>query len=175
MKILKWMLGIVAGLVAVLLLGGLLLSPKFTVERSVVVAAPAEKVYALVDDPRRWKEWTVWNRRDPAMTISYSGPERGSGAGWAWQSKTEGDGRMNFTAADPGKRLAYDLFFPDFGTTSQGELLFAAEGNGTRVRWVMNGDMGSNPLFRWLALFSDGMVGPDFEAGLAGLKALAEK
>jgi hypothetical protein len=39
----------------------------------------------------------------------------------------------------------------------------------------MNGDMGSNPLFRWFALTMDSMVGKDFSAGLANLKALAEK
>ncbi len=32
----------------------------------------------------------------------------------------EGDGRMSFTAAEPARRLAYDLYFPDFGTTSTG-------------------------------------------------------
>ena len=46
------------------------------------------------------------------------------------------------------------------------------------VKWLlvaMNGDMGANPLMRWMALFMDGMVGNDFDAGLANLKALAEK
>ena len=35
-------------------------------------------------------------------------------------SKTEGDGKMTFTAAEPGKLVAFDLYFPDFGTTSKG-------------------------------------------------------
>jgi hypothetical protein len=109
------------------------------------------------------------------MEITYSGPPSGTGAGWAWKSKSEGDGKMNFTASEPNRRLAYELFFPDFGTTSTGALELAADGTGTKVTWSMNGDMGSNPLFRWLALFGDKMVGPDFEAGLANLKALAEK
>jgi len=39
----------------------------------------------------------------------------------------------------------------------------------------MNGDMGINPLLRWVALFADSMVGKDFEAGLSNLKALAEQ
>ncbi len=39
----------------------------------------------------------------------------------------------------------------------------------------MNGDFGSNPLFRWFALVADSMTGADFDAGLANLKALAEK
>ena len=46
---------------------------------------------------------------------------------------------------------------------------------GTQVTWTMNGDMGANPLYRWMGLFMDKMVGPDFDAGLANLKALAEK
>ena len=175
MKILKWLFGLIAVLAALIVAGGLLISPKFQVTRSVTVNAPADKIYALVAEPRRWNDWAVWNKRDPAMEISYSGPESGSGAGWAWKSKTEGDGRMKFTTAEPGKRLAYELFFPDFGTTSLGDFRFEAAGAATKVSWIMNGDMGSNPVFRWFALFMDSMVGKDFESGLANLKALAEK
>jgi uncharacterized protein YndB with AHSA1/START domain len=175
MRIVKWLLGTVIGLGLVLWLGGMLLSPKFTVSRSVAVQVAPDKVYALVADPKEWKRWTVWNQRDPAMQITYFGAASGATAGWAWQSKTEGDGKMTFTAAEPGKRLAYDLFFPDFGTTSSGELVFAAQGAGTQVTWRMDGDMGANPLFHWMALFGDRMVGKDFEAGLTNLKAVAEK
>jgi uncharacterized protein YndB with AHSA1/START domain len=175
MKVIKLVLGTVLALAAVLVLGGMVLSPKFTVVRSVAINAPPDKVYALVADPREWKAWSVWNTRDPAMEIVYSGPPSGAGAAWAWKSKTEGDGKMTFTSADPGRRVAYDLYFPDFGTTSAGDLVFTAEGSGTRVSWTMNGDMGGNPLFRWIALFADKMVGKDFEAGLAGLKSVAEK
>jgi uncharacterized protein YndB with AHSA1/START domain len=175
MKILKLLgLGLLA-LVAIVLVGGMLLSSKFSVSRSVQVAAAPETLYALVADPRKWKQWSVWNRRDPAMAIEYSGPASGAGAVWAWKSKTEGDGRMSFTAADPGKRVVYDLYFPNFGTTSTGELRFEPNGGGTTVTWVMNGDMGRNPLFHWMALFADSMVGQDFEGGLASLKAVAEK
>lgn len=175
MKFIKWALGLVLGLVVVLAVGGMFLSGTFQVTRSTVVAAPAEKIYPLVAEPRRWKDWSVWNQRDPGMAITYSGPESGVGAVWEWKSKSEGDGRMTFTAAEPGQRAAFELYFPDFGTTSKGELLLAPEGGGTRVTWTMNGDMGKNPLFRWMGLMMDGMVGKDFEAGLANLKKLAEK
>jgi uncharacterized protein YndB with AHSA1/START domain len=174
MKVIKWILIVIVGLAAILVGGGYLLSPKFTVSRSQTINAPAEKIYALVADPRGWKQWSVWNQRDPAMQITYSGPESGAGAKWAWKSKSEGDGVMTFTGAEANKRVAYDLYFPDFGTTSTGELRFEPEGAGTKVTWVMNGDMGSNPLFRWIALNADSMVGKDFEGGLAGLKKVAE-
>ena len=175
MKLLKWLAIVLVGLTALLLVGGMLISPKFSVTRSVVVNAPPDKVYPLVANPRTWKQWSVWTKRDPAMQIDYSGPDSGAGAKWSWRSKSEGDGTMTFTAAEPGKRVVYDLFFPDFGTTSTGDLSFTPQGNATLVTWTMNGDMGKNPLFHWFALGADKMVGPDFEAGLAGLKALAEK
>jgi len=175
MKVLKWLLIVVVLLLAVLLVGGMLLSPKFAVTRSVVVNAPPEKVYPLVASPREWKQWSVWNRRDPAMQIVYSGPDSGAGAAWSWKSKSEGDGRMTFTAAEPNRKVDYDLYFPDFGTTSTGSIALAPEGSGTKVTWTMNGDFGSNPLFRWFALAADSMVGKDFDGGLQNLKAIAEK
>lgn len=175
MKLLKRLLIALLLLAALLFLGGLLLSPQFTVSRQVQIQAPPDKVYALVASPRQWKQWSVWNQRDPAMQIAYSGPESGTGAVWEWKSKSEGDGRMSFTAAQPGRQVAYDLYFPDFGTTSRGDFRFEPVAGGTRVTWVMHGDMGKNPLFRWMGLFADSMVGKDFEGGLAGLKAVAEK
>lgn len=175
LKLVKWLVFILIALVLLLFVGSYALSPKFTAARSASVNAPADKVYALIADPREWKRWSVWNQRDPAMAITYSGPASGAGAAWEWKSKSEGDGKMTFTASEPGRRLAYELFFPDFGTTSTGALELAADGTGIKVTWTMNGDMGSNPLYRWMALFMDRMVGPDFEAGLANLKALAEK
>jgi uncharacterized protein YndB with AHSA1/START domain len=175
MKALKVLLIAVVALVGIIIVGGMVLSPKFTVTRTATVNAAPDKVYALVADPRGWKAWSAWNQRDPAMAIEYSGPASGAGAVWAWKSKSQGDGKMTFTTAEPGKRLGYELYFPDFGTTSTGEFRFEANGGGTQVTWVMNGDMGSNPLHRVMGQFMDKMVGPDFDTGLANLKALAEK
>ena len=88
MKAIKWLLAIVAVLAAVVVLGGMAISPTFKVTRSMVIDAPAETVYAHIADPRRWQAWSVWNRRDPTMQIEYFGAPSGAGAGWAWKSKT---------------------------------------------------------------------------------------
>ncbi len=74
LKILKWLAIVLIGLAALLFLGGYALSPQFKAVRSVTINAPADKVYPLIADPREWKRWSVWNRRDPAMVITYSGP-----------------------------------------------------------------------------------------------------
>lgn len=75
MQILKWLLGLLVAVALVLLAGGMLLSPTYKVTRSVEINAPVDKVYALVASPKEWKRWSVWNLRDPAMQIDYSGPE----------------------------------------------------------------------------------------------------
>jgi uncharacterized protein YndB with AHSA1/START domain len=169
------LLALILALVLVIAIGGMLLSPKFHVTRTQQVQAPPDKVYALVVAPRAWQQWSVWNRRDPAMTIAYSGPESGVGAAWDWQSASQGNGGMRLTAAEPPQRVAYEIRFEGFSSVSTGELRFKPVGSGTEVTWTMDGDMGGNPLYRWFALFSDQMIGKDFADGLANLKALAEK
>ena len=173
-KIIKWLLVATLGVLAVLLLGGLALPSHYSVARETVINAPVERVFGLVASPRAWKQWTVWNRRDPAMQIQYTGPETGAGAEWSWKSESEGEGRMTFTQVEPLQRIAYELRFAGY-KPSTGEMRFAAEGIGTRVAWTMQGDTGRNPLMHWMALAMNSMVGKDFETGLANLKALAEK
>ncbi len=171
----KWTAAIVVLLATGLVGGGMMLSPAFSVKRSLLVNASPERVYSFVADPRGWKQWSVWNQRDPAMAIGYSGPASGAGAAWSWQSKSEGNGKMTLTSVEPGRRVAFDLKIADFATTSHGELRFTPEGAGTRVTWTMDGDIGDNPIYHWFALFADRMLGPDFEGGLTNLKAVAEK
>ena len=175
MRILKWLVIALASLAVLSAIVGYLLPAKFRVERSTEIRAPAEKVYALIQDPREWAKWTVWNQRDPQMKMSFSGAQAGQGAKWSWQSASEGNGAMEFTRAEPNKLIEYRLSFPDFGMVSTGAVVLTGGATGTRVAWSNEGEMGSNPYLHYFALLMDRMVGPDFEAGLARLKALAEK
>ena len=175
MKILQWTLAVV-GIIALAIVGtGFFLPSKFEVARSVVVNAPAEKVYDLVVDPRQWKNWSEWNRRDPKMDINYSGPPFGQGAKWAWKSDSQGTGQMEFTRVEPNRRVEYTLHFPEYNMRSGGAFTLEPAAGSTRVTWTNAGDVGTNPLKHYLAAAMDKLVGPDFEAGLANLKALAEK
>ncbi len=175
MWLVKWLVTVTAVLFAVVLVGGFLLPPTFTVTRAVLVAAPPEKIYPLVADPHAWQLWSPWTRRDPSMRIEYSGPPSGVGATWRWKSRSQGDGAMILSEIEPNRRVAYELYFPDFGTTSSGELRFEPQDALTKVTWTMNGDVGKNPFRHWMALTAGSTVGKDFSEGLLGLKAAAEK
>lgn len=175
MKFVQWTLVVVGSVMLLAVAVGFLLPSRFEVRRTVEIAAAPEKVYDLVVETRQWKRWTVWNQRDPQMRIVYSGPPFGMGARWAWESESEGNGVMEFTRVEPNRRVEYRLSFPRFNMTSTGALVLEPVGRGTRVTWTNEGDTGANPLKHYLAAAMDRMVGPDFEAGLANLKALAEK
>lgn len=168
---------VLAGVMVTLVLvvcAGFFLPADYRAERSIHIAAPPDRVWALIEDPRQWSRWTAWNRRDPAMTMVYSGATAGVGAVWQWQSRSEGNGRMAFVGADAGRRLDYRLEFEGFDQPSFGSLALAPDGQGVKLTWSMHGTMDANPVDRWFGVLMDRMVGPDFEAGLNELKRLAE-
>ena len=174
-KFIQWTLAVV-GIVALALVGvGLFLPSSYEVKRSATINAPAGKVYDLVADPREWKKWSVWTQRDPDMRVNYHGPPFGQGAKWSWVSDSEGSGSMEFVKVEPNRRIEYTLSFAELGMKSGGEFTFEPAGNATRVTWSNRGDVGPNPVKHYFAYLMDRMAGPDFEAGLANLKALAEK
>lgn len=175
MKILLKILGGLAALVLVLVVVAFFMPRTFRVERSVVIRAKPEAVYAIAADLKAWKDWGVWYERDPAMSITYSPATTGVGAWTEWKSSSQGNGKATLTEVAPSARVIYRLEFTDNGMVSTGSfLLSAAEGGGVRVVSVMAGDLGMNPFARLMGPFLDKMIGPDFAAGLAKMKRVAE-
>jgi uncharacterized protein YndB with AHSA1/START domain len=153
---------------------GFFLPSAFEVRRAIDVKAPPAKVYDLVADPRLWTKWSAWSRRDPAMEVAYAGPPFGQGARWGWKSRHEGSGSMEFVRVEPNARIDYTLAFADYSLRTTGRFVFEPRDGGTHVTWTNAGDVGGNPLKHYLAVMMERLVAPDFEAGLANLKAVAE-
>jgi hypothetical protein len=64
----------------------------------------------------------------------------------------------------------------DFGMGEPATAAFYLEptAEGTKVRWTGHFSMGNNPMSRWFGLFLDGMIGKDYEKGLADLAKVSE-
>ena len=58
---------------------------------------------------------------------------------------------------------------------STGIMVLTPDGDGYRLTWSDEGDLGMNPMNRWVGLFLDKLIGKDFETGLVNLKKLVEK
>jgi hypothetical protein len=154
---------------------GMLLPRSITVTRAVAVNATPDAIYPFVSTPREWPRWSPWNKRDAAMTISYSGPASGAGAKWEWKSASQGDGSMVFTEATAPTSAAFELAIVGMGPPSTGKFTLTPAGATTTVEWTMTSDMGAGPVGRWFGLaYFRRMLEKDFDEGLAGVKQLAE-
>lgn len=175
MKVLKWIGIVVGGLLLLVVVIGFLLPAEWKVERSIVVNAPPAAIHPYIDDMAKWKEWSPFDREDPAMTMEISTPSAGVGSWRQWKSEKMGDGRIDVVRSDAAKGVWMKLTMD--GWDSFGiDFLYEPAGEGaTKVTWVDAGRAGANPFHRWMVLGLDSMMGPYFERGLADLKALAEK
>ncbi|TYL45103.1 SRPBCC family protein [Nocardioides sp. BGMRC 2183] len=149
--------------------------PAFSQSRDIFVLAPAADVHAIIDDFHRWTEWSPWEDVDPDLQRSYTGPERGVGAHYAWEgNKRAGKGSMQITASEPD-RIEIDLhFLAPFEARNVTVFTLAPSGvKGTRVTWTMSGHR--NVVLSVLGkLFFDKAIAKDFDRGLARLKAIVE-
>jgi uncharacterized protein YndB with AHSA1/START domain len=174
--ILKWA-GIAVGVFVVGVLAYASTKPdEFRVQRSITINAPQQDVFALVNDYRQWAAWSPWEKKDPGMKRTYSGPQAGKGAVYAWDGDGNvGKGSMLITDAVPS-RIALNL---DFEKPFEGhnKVVFAMESKGltTDVTWSMQGP--ATFITKVIQVFCnmDAMIGADFEKGLADLKSAAEK
>ena len=149
----------------------------YTVERERTIAAPADAVRAQITDFHRWRAWSPWEDLDPQLHRAYSGPDAGEGARYAWNgNRKAGAGSMEITDATAPSKVSLKLDFTrPFEAHNTVDFTMTPEAGGTRVTWDMRGPTPLLGKVIHVFLDMDKMVGGDFEAGLAKLKAAAEK
>lgn len=149
----------------------------FSVERRVTIKAPPEKIMPLLADFRNWQRWSPWERLDPNMQRTFSGPASGLGAAYAWTGNSDvGQGRMEIIEYTPPAKTAIKLqFIKPMAITNTTTFALSPQGDSTEVVWTMAGPMPFLSKVMSVFMSMDTMVGRDFERGLAQLKAAAEK
>lgn len=176
MKVLKTLGLSILSLVLLLLVISFFLPSKVTVSRSALINAPVPIVFKQVNMLQNWEKWSPWHKIDPAMLLSYEGPDEGKGARYNWFSKHPqvGNGALTITDSSPFKRIDTRMEF-EGQNDGIGYYLFEETPKGTKVIWVMEADLGSNPVGKYFGLMIDGMIGPDFEQGLENLRKVSEQ
>jgi uncharacterized protein YndB with AHSA1/START domain len=149
----------------------------FRVARTAEIKAPPERIFPLMDDFRRFGAWSPYEKRDPDMKRSYSGPESGKGAVYAWEgNKNVGSGRMEILDSTPASKVVIKLdFMSPFQAHNLVEFTLVPHDGSTTVGWIMEGPVPFIGKIMHVFMNMDRMVGGDFETGLANLKLIAEK
>jgi len=168
---------LLVGALLVVAIGAAYLLPRHVrVERTTVIAAPRATVFTVLNSFKHFNKWSPWFELDPEAKYTYEGPGAGVGAKllWAGNPKTLGSGSQVITASKPYERIEADVDFGQGGSPAKQVYALAADGAGTKLSWSIDVDLGMNPIARYFGLGFDGMIGRDFDKGLALLKTFAE-
>lgn len=147
------------------------------IERSITINAPPAKVFAHVNDFNKWKDWSPWEKLDPAMEKTIEPPAgTGAGASYKWSGNNEaGEGMMTIIESRASDKIKIKLdFIRPFEASYNADFAFKPQGKQTVVTWTMTGQ--NNYLSKGFGMFinMDKAIGKDFEKGLATMKELVE-
>lgn len=167
---------IVAAVIAAFLTFAATRPGSFRVERQATINAPADRIFARLQDFHEWAAWSPWEKIDPAMQRSFSGPASGVGAAYAWDGPKVGAGRMEILESTPPRGLVIKLDFTrPFEAHNTIRLSLADAGPATTITWTMDGKNTFMGKVMSVVINMDKMVGKDFETGLANLKSISEQ
>jgi carbon monoxide dehydrogenase subunit G len=148
-----------------------------SVQRSASMKAAPDKIFALINDFDQWAAWSPYEKKDPAMKRTRRGADKGKGAVYAWEgNKDVGKGRMEIAETTPPAKITINLDF-EKPFAGHNTVVFTIEPKGdlTNVTWAMSGRCAYTAKVIGIFVSMDKMIGDDFEAGLASMKAIAEK
>lgn len=174
---LKKILYVVLGLIALVLVVAAFTSKEMGTESSIVINKPKSVVFDYLVQLKNQDNFSIWNMKDPNMKKEYSGIDGTVGFIYSWESENNdvGEGAQEIKAIVPGERIDMELRFEEpmemssqayFTTTSVND-------STTSVTW---GFKGSAPYpLNIMCLFMDKTMDGAFDKGLNNLKGILER
>ncbi len=176
MKALKIIGFSLLGLIAVVAILSFVIPTKMHFERSIVINAPKEAVFAQIKSLKAHEKWSPWLAKDPNAKVTYEGTDGMVGSMNTWDGNKEvGKGTETISLLEEGKRYESKLHFIEpWESDAAAYITLIDTMGGVKVSWGFNGDM-SRP-FNVMTLFMnmDKQMGSDLDIGLGKLKTLCE-
>ena len=170
MKILKYVLLLIAAIIAIGLIYVGTYAENYDVKRSKIIKTPISHAFNTVNDLKTWEKWGPWHDEDTTIVVTYGEKTVGVGASDSWTSK-DGPGKMETVALVKNKSIDQKISFMD---NEPGDIYWNFEevAEGTKVTWGMKAE-NSPFVFKMFAAISGGwanMLGPMEEKGLDNLE-----
>lgn len=152
-------------------------SPTYVVKETIVVNKPVQETFSYMSNLKKWEEWSLWNKSiDSTLFFFYTRRHDTLGGRQYISGERIGKGFMEITRYDRDKELAYKLKLNEGDIAANGSFTFTAlPGNQTELAWIDSGDVGNNPIKRYMIPFVTKNTHQAFKDGLLRIKAAAEK
>lgn len=173
-------LGIFAGVLAILMGVGFALPSQAHVERDILINASPEQVFAYISDFKAWDTWSPWAKMDPNAAFVMTGSGVGQRMEWDSENADVGRGSQEVITLETPSLMKTHLEFEGQGIADATFELKEEDGE-TLVTWSLDSNMSEKtplllkPITNYFAVMMDSMVGPQYETGLNSLKDVVEK
>ncbi|MEO0453891.1 MAG: SRPBCC family protein [Verrucomicrobiota bacterium] len=143
--------------------------PALTVQKSISINAPVEKVYLIVRDFKQWPVWSPWLSSEPDCSLEYAD----DGKSYQWDGKIIGSGSLKVTEEEKNQNIGYRLeMLTPWKSASDVQMTFVPQEQGVEVTWSMQGSL---PIFLFfMQKMMTSIIGSDYERGLRMLKDYIE-
>lgn len=165
----------VTGVMALLLVIVQTRPDHFSITRSGVINASAEKIYPFITQFKLGEQWSPFDTPEMKLKKTFSGEDGTVGAKMTFEGDEQGAGELTILKLVPNQSAEINLhMIKPFDAENLIEYSLQPEGAATKFTWTMSGKM--NFLAKAFSLFMDceKMIGPEFEKGIASLKRVVE-
>ena len=157
----------------VVLVMGFLLPKAWRVDREILIHSEAESIFPLINNPKNWQEWSVWNTEN-GMKFSFSGTSSGKDASMSWKGN-QINGKMTIAKSENNKtvEILMDLENGRFPVNCL-LVIDASVPNLCQLAWRSELSMSKNynPVYRYQAYFLKNYFDTSMSESLNGLKSL---
>ncbi|WP_343704164.1 SRPBCC family protein [Chitinophaga sp.] len=175
MKVLKRILLILAAIIVLLVIVSFFLPSSYSITRTTVMKAPPEAVFDQFNDFNNWRQWNTFDDMYKEIQYTTSDPSSGVGAKQSWVANKNEKGEMTIVKSEPPKTMEFTIAFEGFDEPMYGYVNFEAVPEGTKVTWTDKGSMGNNPLYKYMGLFMENMMGGNMEKSFDNIRRVVEK
>lgn len=148
----------------------------YKVERSVMINKPQTEVFNYMKNLKNWETWSLWNKTvDSTLYYFYNNKFDTLGGRQYVRGEVIGNGVFEITNFITNKQIGFTLTVNGGDRTAAGTFIFEPKNNQTNLIWVDSGDVGFNPLKRFMIPFVTKNTAVTLDAGLKNIKQQLEK
>lgn len=148
-----------------------MLSPQYTVHKSIKVNASSAEISSLIGDFSQWSKWQPWQAVDPGIQFTIAEPSQGVGAHQFWQGRF-GSGEMTITQQN-SEQLTFNILF-NKEHIAQGTIRFTGAGNEINIECSLQGEVNTPIIGGYLALLSQYILNNTVKLALNNIKTHAQ-
>lgn len=149
----------------------------YTVKETIIVDKPLSETFSYLGNIKNWEDWSLWNKTmDSTLYFFYSQKTDTLGARQYLAGELIGNGYLEITQYNTNKSLNYLMYLRQGDMTANGKFEFTRIGDTqTEIAWIDSGDVGNNPIKRYMIPMVTKSTAQTFHDGLVRIKQQLEQ